>query len=215
MRKIKILLVDDHQIVRDGIKAMLLPVKDEIEIAAEASNGAEAVQMIEKEPYDVVLMDINMPELNGIDATEIIKKRHPATRILALTMHAEEGFIVNMIKAGADGYILKESGRDELVNAIKAVRGGKKYYSNEVSVTMINSMLSDKPSATKVVGDLSKRELEVLQLIVDGFTNMEIADKLFISNRTVDTHRRNLLQKLNVRNTAELVKFALKNGLVE
>ncbi len=215
MRKIKTLLVDDHQIVRDGIKAMLLPAQNEIEIAAEASNGAEAVQMVEKEPFDVVLMDINMPELNGIDATEIIKKRHPATRVLALTMHAEEGFIVNMIKAGADGYILKESGRDELVNAIKAVRKGKKYYSNEVSVTMINSMLSDKPSASKVAGDLSKREMEVLQLIVDGFTNMEIADKLFISNRTVDTHRRNLLQKLNVRNTAELVKFALKNGLVE
>ncbi len=215
MRKIKTLLVDDHQIVRDGIKAMLLPAQDEIEIAAEASNGAEAVQMVEKEPFDVVLMDINMPELNGIDATEIIKKRHPATRVLALTMHAEEGFIVNMIKAGADGYILKESGRDELVNAIKAVRKGKKYYSNEVSVTMINSMLSDKPSASKAAGDLSKREMEVLQLIVDGFTNMEIADKLFISNRTVDTHRRNLLQKLNVRNTAELVKFALKNGLVE
>jgi DNA-binding NarL/FixJ family response regulator len=130
-------------------------------------------------------------------------------------MHAEEGFIVNMIKAGADGYILKESGREELINAIKAVRSGKKYYSNEVSVTMINSMLSDKPSASKIVGDLSNRELEVLQLIVDGYTNMEIADKLFISNRTVDTHRRNLLQKLNVRNTAELVKFALKNGLVE
>ncbi|HCQ30229.1 MAG TPA: DNA-binding response regulator [Flavobacteriales bacterium] len=215
MRKIKTLLVDDHQIVRDGIRAMLLPAKDEIEIAAEASNGAEAVQILEKEPFDVVLMDINMPELNGIDATEIIKKRHPATRVLALTMHAEEGFIVNMIKAGADGYILKESGREELISAIKAVRSGKKYYSNEVSVTMINSMLSDKPSASKIVGDLSKREMEVLQLIVDGFTNMEIADKLFISNRTVDTHRRNLLQKLNVRNTAELVKFALKNGLVE
>lgn len=217
-KKIKALLVDDHKIIRDGIKSML-KIDKEIEVVAEAENGALAINYLEEhhKEIDIVLMDINMPELNGIDAVEIIAKRFPDMKVLALTMHAEEAYIINMIKAGALGYILKESGREELVSAVKAVASGKKYYSNDVSVTMINSMMhgSTTKSNGKHSSELTSREMEVLSFIVDGHTNVEIADKLFISNRTVDTHRRNLLQKLNLRNTAELVRHAIKNGLVE
>ncbi len=212
MSTIKLLLADDHLIIRDGIKLMLKK-NPEFEIVAEASNGKEVINYLtnNSDSIDVVLMDINMPEMNGIDATEFIAENFKNVNVLALTMHAEETYITSMLKVGALGYILKESGTDELISAIKVVASGQKYYSNEVSVTMINSLMNgEKPKSSA----LSERETEVLGYIAGGSTNKEVGDILCISGRTVETHRRNILSKLEVRNTAEMIRYAIENNLV-
>ncbi len=212
MKKIRLLLADDHGIIRDGIKLMLNKTS-EFEIVAEANNGKEAVNYIEDHPdsIDVILMDINMPELNGIEATQIISEKYKNIKVLALTMHVEETYITNMLKAGALGYVLKESNKEDLIDAINTVALGNKYYSNEVSVTLINSLMNNGKSKTS---ELSDREIEVLTFIASGNTNNEIGEKLFISGRTVETHRRNILSKLEVKNTAEMIRYAIKNNLV-
>lgn len=182
METIKLLLADDHLIIRDGIKLMLKKSVG-IEIVAEANNGAEVINYLEKNAnkIDVILMDINMPIMNGIEATQVISDSYKNIKVLALTMHAEETYIINMLKAGALGYVLKEAGTDELISAIKTVANGQKYYSNEVSVTMINSLMSDNKSKDS---QLSERELEVLAHIATGKTNKKIGEKLCISGRT-------------------------------
>lgn len=212
MKKIRIFLADDHGIIRDGIKLMLNK-SPELEIIAEANNGQEVLDFLLDHPkaIDVILMDINMPVLNGIETTQKVTQNYPNINILGLTMHVEETYISNMLKAGALGYILKESNKDELIEAIKSVAQGKKYYSNEVSVTLINSLMTEDKDKDK---DLSERELEILSLIASGNTNKEIGEKLFISGRTVETHRRNILNKLEVKNTAEMIKYAIQNKLV-
>ncbi|OFY90850.1 MAG: hypothetical protein A3K10_16280 [Bacteroidetes bacterium RIFCSPLOWO2_12_FULL_31_6] len=213
METIKLLLADDHLIIRDGIKLMLKKSSG-MEIVAEASNGSEVISYLEKyaSKIDIVLMDINMPKMNGIEATQLIMEKFKNIKVLALTMHAEGTYITNMLKAGALGYVLKESGTDELITAIKTVANGQKYYSNEVSVTMINSLMNDaeKPKNSQ----LSERELEVLAHIATGETNKKIGDKLCISGRTVETHRRNILSKLDVKNTAEMIRYAIENRIV-
>ena len=215
MKKIRVLLVDDHQIIRDGIKLILDSAKD-IEVMAEASNGTDAIQYLEKNSrnVDIVLMDINMPELNGIDTIEIITKLHKNLKILALTMHSEQTYILKMIRAGALGYVLKDAGGEKLIEAIKMVSLGKKYYSNEVSVTLINSIINGNVDNPSSKFDLTEREIDVLNNIVGGDTNFQIGDKLCISNRTVETHRRNIMKKLNAKNTAEMVHLAVKKGIV-
>ncbi|MCB9360800.1 MAG: response regulator transcription factor [Flavobacteriales bacterium] len=212
MKKIRLLLADDHGIIRDGIKLMLNKTP-EFDIVTEASNGQEVLDYLEKnaKSIDVVLMDINMPVMNGIEATQVITDKYRNINVLALTMHIEETYISNMLKAGALGYILKESNKNELIDAIKSVASGKKYYSNEVSVTLINSLMSEDKDKDK---ELSDREIEILSLIASGNTNKEIGEKLFISGRTVETHRRNILGKLEVKNTAEMIKYAIQNKLV-
>ena len=212
MEKIKLLLADDHLIIRDGIKLMLKK-NPEFEIVAEASNGKEVLAYLanNSNEIDVVLMDINMPEMNGIEATQHITDHFKKIRVLALTMHADETYITCMIKAGAIGYILKESGISELVSAIKSVANRDKYYSNEVSVTMINALMDD--SKSKTFG-LSERENEVLGYIAGGSTNKEVGELLSISGRTVETHKRNILGKLDLKNTAEMIRYALENNLV-
>ena len=212
MEKVKLLLADDHSIIRDGIKLMLKK-NSEFEIVAEAKNGKEVIEYLtnNQDTIDVVLMDINMPEMNGIEATQFIVEHCKGVNVLALTMHAEETYISSMIKAGALGYILKESGTSELVAAIKSVAAGDKYYSNEVSVTMINALMNgEKPKASA----LSERETEVLGHIAGGSTNKEVGEKLCISGRTVETHRRNILAKLEIKNTAEMIRYAIENDLV-
>ncbi|PJB16059.1 MAG: DNA-binding response regulator [Flavobacteriales bacterium CG_4_9_14_3_um_filter_32_8] len=212
METIKLLLADDHLIIRDGIKLMLKKSVG-IEIVAEANNGAEVINYLEKNAnkIDVILMDINMPIMNGIEATQVISDSYKNIKVLALTMHAEETYIINMLKAGALGYVLKEAGTDELISAIKTVANGQKYYSNEVSVTMINSLMSDNKSKDS---QLSERELEVLAHIATGKTNKKIGEKLCISGRTVETHRRNILEKLDVKNTAEMIRYAIENKII-
>ena len=215
MSKIKVLLVDDHKIVRDGIKSILNAAKD-IVVISEAQNGTEAINFLEsnKDDIDVVVMDINMPELNGVDATEIILKLFPEMKILALTMHSEEAFILNMVKVGARGYVLKDSGGQKLIEAIKTVYEGRNYYSNEVSVTMINSIVNASKK-NKNTFALSEKEKDILQLVVDGKTNLEIGEIYEISTRTAETHRRNIMKKMNAKNTAEMVAKALKKGLAK
>jgi DNA-binding NarL/FixJ family response regulator len=212
METIKILLVDDHAIIRDGIKLMLKK-STQIEIIAEASNGNKAIDYLNTNPntIDVVLMDINMPEMNGIEATQFITECYKDIKVLAITMHTEETYITNMLKAGALGYLLKESGTDELITAINTVASGQKYYSNEVSVTMINSLMSGK---TPKSSSLSDRETEILSHIANGSTNKQVGELLSISGRTVETHRRNILSKLEIKNTAEMIRFAIENNLI-
>ena len=215
---IDILLVDDHHIIRDGIKSLLGKVP-EVNVIGECDNGVQALEFLENQQPQIILMDINMPKMNGIDATQDIMAKYPGMKILVLTMHNEISYISKILKAGAKGYVIKTTDKSELVKAIRELNDGRNYFSEEVTQAMMNKFMknSQKVSSNTLVSveDLTNRELEVLILIAEELTNHEIADKLFISSRTVDTHRRNLLQKLGVKNTAGLVKFAMQNGLVE
>ncbi len=216
MDTIKILIVDDHKIVRDGIKSML-ESDSVLQILGEASNGKEAVDFVNSSEIEVnlVLMDINMPEMNGILATEYIKKQSSTTKVLALTMLNEQQHIRRMIEVGASGYILKSSSQEELIEAIKKIHAGSHHFSEEAAQSILQDLVN--PELTKKASDvyvqITDREKDVLQLIVEEYTNQEIADKLFISVRTVDAHRRNLLQKIGAKNTAGLVRYAIENNL--
>ncbi|MDA9563817.1 response regulator transcription factor [Flavobacteriales bacterium] len=216
---INILLVDDHKIIRDGIRAMLDFI-DTFNIVGECESGHEVIPFITQNEVDIIIMDINMPDMNGIEVTELVISKFPAAKIIALTMHDQESYITKILKAGAMGYVLKNAGQDVLGEAINSVYAGKTYFSAGVSEIMMSKYLKN-PSKKFVsnsmtsIDDLTSREKEIIALIADELTNNEIADKLFISARTVDTHRRNLLQKLGVKNTAGLVKFALQNNLAE
>ena len=214
MANINIGIVDDHKIVRDGVKVM---VEDHpgFDIVCEAENGKEAIEQCSNHNVDVLIMDITMPVMDGIEATRVIKENHPDIKILALTMLSEDQHIRKMIKAGASGYILKNSGKQELIKAIESIIEGKHYFSNDATQAILQELVT--PDVNKVNDDddvhITDREREVLKLIVNEFTNQEIAEKLFVSVRTIDAHRRNLLQKTGAKNTAGLVKYALKNKL--
>lgn len=214
METIKLLLVDDHKIIRDGVKLML---RDEpkIEIFGEAESGEKALDFIDKfnEQIDLILLDINMPDINGIELTRKIIQRNKKAKILVLTMHAEDNYIQSILNEGALGYILKESGQDELIIAVKTVAEGKKYFSNDVSVLMINSLMEKRDGNKQE--ELSEREKEVLKLIAIGKTNKEAGDIMHVSNRTVETHRRNIMSKLELHNTAEIVQYAIKHKIID
>lgn len=212
-----ILLVDDHQIVRDGIKSLFLDEKD-INFIYEAENGKEAYEIIKKahEEIDLVLMDINMPEMNGIECTEKVKNEFPKIKILILSMLNEDEHIKKVLKAGASGYILKSSGKQELLDAINDVYNGKSFFSEQATQSIMLDLMGQKTKRSDPYSEivpLTERELEVLEYIVKEFTNQEIAEKLFISVRTVDAHRRNLLEKVGARNTAGLVRYAVEKEL--
>ncbi len=214
MVNVNILLVDDHDIVRDGIQMLL---EDEVgfNITAEAENGKEAVEACKEHDIDLIIMDINMPEMNGIEATKKILEEFDELKILALTMMDEDQHIRQMIKAGASGYILKSSDKLELVDAITTILDGKHYFSDDATHSVMMDLVkgtTEKQNSDP--GNLTEREKEVLELIVKENTNQEIADQLYISARTVDAHRRNLLQKTGAKNTAGLVTYAIKHNLV-
>ena len=214
---IQVLIVDDHQILRDGIKALLHKSKT-IKVIGEINDGSKVLDFIATNVPDVILMDILMKEVDGIQATQLIKSKYPDIKILALSMNNQYSYIETMLKAGASGYILKNTGGDELVHAITMVFEGKTYFSEEVTGIVMKSYLEPEPvkkSDKDLLNQLTKREIEILKLIAQEFTNQEIADKLFISKRTVDTHRRNLLQKIEVKNSIGLIRFAYNNGLIE
>lgn len=216
MANIQIAIVDDHEIVRDGIK-ILLEDEPGFDIISEAQTGKEAIKLCESngQDIDLIIMDITMPEMDGIEATKIIKEKFSDIKVLALTMLSEDQHIRKMIKAGASGYILKSSGKQELIKAIKTIMDGQHYFSNDATQAILQKLVSPEVNRVKEEDDvhITERELEVLELIVNEYTNQEIADKLFVSVRTVDAHRRNLLQKTGAKNTAGLVKYALKNDL--
>ena len=215
---ISLLVVDDHFLIRDGIKS-ILSKQEEIKVIGEAGNALEAMQLLETTSFEVILMDIQMPGMNGIDATKEILKRHPGQKIIALSMNKDHGYISKMLQAGAQGYVLKDADQAELMNAIKTVSAGKTFFSSRVTNIMMESLLPKKSSGADredvPLEELTTREIEVLKFVAEELTNQQIADKLFISIRTVDTHRRNLMQKLGVKNTAGLVRYATKHGLIE
>lgn len=212
---IKLIVADDHKIFRDGIVSIMNTIED-ITVIGEAKDGRKVMDLLETILPDVILMDISMGDAGGLMTTKLVKEKYPAIKILVLSMHAESTYIVKMLEAGASGYVLKDAGSRELVNAINTVIAGGTYYSNEVSLKLIQHLMQKKKiAAAKKDIPLTPREIEILKLIAEEYSNPEIAKKLYISIRTVDTHRRNLLEKLDVKNTAGLVKYAIRKGLVE
>lgn len=214
MANICIGIADDHEIVRDGIK-LLLEDEPGFEITFEAKSGKEAVEFCKNHEPDIVIMDITMPDMDGVEATKVIKEKQPDIKILALTMLSEDQHIRKMIKAGASGYILKSSGKEELVKAITTIHDGQHYFSEGATQSILQELVKPEVTKTREAEEvhITDREMEVLKLILNEFTNQEIADKLYVSVRTVDAHRRNLLQKTGAKNTAGLVKYAIKNKL--
>lgn len=209
MKKIRVALTDDHPIVLEGI-AGLVNAADDMTVAFTAGNGAELISKLSSNPVDVILMDIDMPVMDGAEATAKLRVSHPNIPVLILTMHDERAFIQKLIEEGAKGYLLKNCGRDELLLAIRQVHQGKSQFSGEVTLKLQEK---EKPSSFEI-SSLTAREIEILRLIAQGKPNKEIGEQLFISHRTVDTHRTNLMRKLNVNNTAGLVRIAFLNKLL-
>jgi DNA-binding NarL/FixJ family response regulator len=215
MKTIKVVLADDHGIVRNGIKSTLGDAKH-IKIVGEASNGMEAVEAVKRTQPDVVVMDITMPEMNGIDAVALIHKKFPDVHCLMLTMNDREEYVFKSIEAGALGYLLKDTGREEFIRAIETVSRGEKYFSTAVSNVLVSGYLQKvkNPAPDDSESVLTRREKGILKLIVNGMNNREIADQLDISIRTIETHRANIMKKLQVKNAVELVKVALEEKIV-
>jgi DNA-binding NarL/FixJ family response regulator len=209
----KVIIADDHQMFIDGLKSMLEEIEG-IEVVGEATNGKEVVEICGRAKADVVIMDISMPLMDGIEATKAILKTNPDLKILGLSMYNDRNFITDLLKSGARGFILKNTGKDELVNALNTLQAGGSYLGKEVSQTLLNTFLK-KEQQPSLVEKLSDRETEVLESIALGLTTQEIGRKLFISKNTVETHRKNLLYKLSAKNTAELITNAYKKGLIQ
>lgn len=210
---LSVLVVDDHKILRNGLTS-LLKASEIVSKVYELDNGKSAVDFIRKNKVDIILMDIKMPELNGIDATKMIIDINPKAKIIALTMYDQESYISEMLDAGVKGYILKNTELDELIFAIKKVYGGEMFFSSQVTSIITSNVIKQKPKIVASIDKLTKRELQILKFIAEEYTNQEIADKLFLSSRTIDTHRRNLLIKIGAKNTAGLVKFAINNKVI-
>lgn len=209
------MIADDHRVFREGIVS-ILENTGEIRVIAQAQDGKQVMEKLRQIKPELILMDISMGEAGGIETTRLVKEQYPEIKVLVLSMHSESSYIVKMLEAGASGYLLKDAGSSELINAIKAVAEGHTYFSSQVSATLVDQLVKGKKPAERKEGvQLTKREIEVLRLIAEEYSNSEIAEKLFISIRTVDTHRRNLLEKLGLKNTAGLVKYAIKHGIVE
>jgi DNA-binding NarL/FixJ family response regulator len=212
MEKIRIIIIDDHQLFRNGLK-ILLGAFPEFEVVGETSNGEEFLQFIKNCPADIALMDINMPEMDGVEATRKGLKICPTLNVIALSMYGEEEYYYKMVDAGAKGFILKDSDISEVREAILTVKKGGSYFSQELLYYVIQK-IKIRETENKTA-NLSKREKEILFKICEGNSNMEIAESLFISKRTVDKHRANLLSKTNSKNTASLILFAIRNKLIE
>ncbi len=225
MKKIRILIADDHDVVRSGLR-MLLKTSPEFSITGEAADGEEAVRLVKEQKPDVVFMDISMPKLDGIGATKIIKENRPETRVIILTVHEDEEYAFHVLRAGASGYLLKNASRKEIFEAVQSAMAGERFFSPGISKLIVDGFMkraneggahnhAEEKRDAATGQQLTKRELEVLQYIAQGFTNRQIADALFLSFRTVNTHRANLMQKLNIHDTAGLVRHAISLGLVK
>lgn len=213
MKKYNIAIVDDHKLFREGLK-LLLSNLDYVYNVYEAGSGVEFLELMKKTPCDIVLMDIEMPEMNGVEATQKAVGLYPDLKIIALSMYGEEIYYYQMLEAGAKGFLLKDSGMENVQEAIETVCDGSSYFSEELLFNILQNMRSNK-KIEEITGDLSGRELEILCHVCKGLSNQEIADELCISKRTVDKHRGNLLAKTQSKNTASLVMFAIKNKLIE
>ncbi len=220
LKKINILLADDHHLVRDGIKSLLLKYND-FNVVGEGGNGVEALQILKnvEEPIDLVLADINMPEMNGLELCKQINDLYPQTKVMMLSMLDHEKYVSQALQAGAKGYLLKSVNEEELIFSIKQVMYNSFYVCAELAYKLLTKSLmgvrisSSKDQQVKI--DFSTREIEILELIADGYTNLEIAEKLFTSKRTVEGHRLQMISKTGVRNTAALIKYCLIHGVLK
>jgi len=213
MTKIKILIADDHTMFLQGIIS-LLEQEPNIEIVGKAVNGLEALQVIEQIPVDLLILDISMPEMDGIELSKILKKKFPAIKILVVSTHSNVSLISRLIRIGVNGYLLKNAEKAELLKAINTIASGDNYFSEETEEKHLSNNLRIEKQVSTLT-ELSSREKEILVLIAHEYNTAEIAEKTFISLNTVNTHRKNLLSKLNAKNTAGLVKYAVENGLVD
>jgi len=217
MSKVSVIIVDDHAIVRDGIKSVLMD-SDEVDVVGEAADGDEALTMLEKGQPDILLTDITMPEKSGIELAAIVSEKYPDTKVVMFSMHENEEYITKSIENKAAGYLSKNADKDEIVQALRTVAAGGQYYSSSISQAMLSSFVNKTKQTAELDASeihLTAREKEVLKLVAGGLSSKSVADKLFISTRTVETHRNNIMQKLNVKNTAELVKYSIENKLID
>lgn len=212
MDKITVVIADDHRLVRDGLRT-IIDSSNDIRVIAEASNGLEALKRVEEFKPHVVLIDISMPKLNGLETARRIKKEFPGTKIIILTMHEEEEYSMKMVRIGVSGYLLKDSTASEVMDAIRTVHNGKAFFSPQIAKVLAESYRDAVAEQEDPYDRLNNREREILQLITEGHTNKGIAAILCISPKTVDNHRTNLMRKLNIHSTAELVRWSTKRGL--
>jgi DNA-binding NarL/FixJ family response regulator len=224
MKKTRILIADDHDVVRSGLK-MLLRSHAGFSIVAEAADGEEAIRLTDKHHPDIAILDISMPKMDGIEATKIIKEHHPDVKVLILSVHENEEYAYQVLRAGASGYVLKNSGKKEIFDAVRSALSGERFFSPGISKIIVDGFVSRSEAATGPgerksqrsgsKQDLTDREIEILRFIAQGFTNRQIADQLCLSFRTVNTHRANLMQKLDIHETAGLVRYAINAGLIK
>ncbi len=217
MKKIRVVLADDHVMLRSGLK-LLLNGQTDIEVVGEASDGAEAVSKAAELNPDVLLLDITMPNMSGIEALRTIKEKRPSISILILTMHENEAYLLEALKAGASGYILKKAADNELMSAIRAVYSGEVFIPSSLTKSVVKEMVSGGVSGEQSVdndqGQLSPRELEVLTLVAQGYTNQQVADRLYLSVKTVETYKARVMEKLSLGSRVELVRYALQHGFL-
>ncbi len=212
---IRLLLVDDHQVVRSGLRMLLASEKD-VEIVGEAGTAGEALEGVENFKPDVVLMDIGLPDMSGIDATREIKRQHPRVAVVALTIHEDEEYFFRMLEAGAGGYVPKRAAPEELLTAIRTAAKGEVYLYPSLAKLLVKDYLSqERINETISLDGLTDREQEVLKLLAEGVANEEIAEKLVISPKTVARHRENIMQKLQLHSRAELVRYAIRKGIIK
>jgi DNA-binding NarL/FixJ family response regulator len=223
---IRVLLTDDHTILRDGIRALLSQEAD-MQVVGEAGNGQALLDLLAHTAADVVLMDINMPVLDGFAVMPFLREKHPAVRVLVLSMLDHENYVHRMLQAGAMGYVLKNADSAEITHAIRTVAAGRPFLCTEIGLELLHRMVERQQATPAEVAvpvatarpagavELSGRELEVLKLIAEGLTNQEIADTLFTSKRTIETHRQNIIEKTQAKNTAALIRYAMSQGLIE
>jgi DNA-binding NarL/FixJ family response regulator len=210
---IRIIIADDHQLFREGLANLLADSKD-IEVLAQAENGKEAIIKAHELNPDVIIMDIGMPELDGVEATRKLLQELPGSKVIALSMHADKQYIKGMFEAGASGYLFKNCAYNELITAIRTVHEGKKYLSDRITEIMIQDYLGKDEVIPVDDSELTERESEILKLIAEGVSTNEISERLFVSIKTIGTHKQHILEKLNLKTTTDLVKYAIKKGII-
>lgn len=216
MAKVRVLLADDHAIVREGVKMILIKEPD-IEVVGEASDGQEALDLVDRLKPGVVVMDISMPGMSGIEATQHVRERYPGVNVLALTMHEDESYVFKLLRAGASGYVLKRAAAQDLVQAVRAAAKGEAFLYPSVARKVVEDYLKrvETGEDRERYDGLTEREKEILTVIAQGLSNQQIAQKLYISIKTVQTHRAHILEKLGLHDRTELVRYAIRKGLIE